>query len=122
MRGQLIILNLREKLKRKIKFIKGSNQNQKNEEYIWKKITNHNYGFNDEIENKSKFDKKNQQKLKIKIMRTKVEISVNNMKFWIESVNFEGWREIRKRRKKMSLATQHRINNDTRRLTHKKMT
>ena len=34
MRGQLRILNSREKLKRKIKFIKGSNQNQKNEEYI----------------------------------------------------------------------------------------
>jgi uncharacterized protein (DUF1499 family) len=66
MRGQLRILNSREKLKRKIKFIKGSNQNQKNEEYIWKKITNHNYGFNDEIENKSKFDKKNPTKIRNK--------------------------------------------------------
>jgi uncharacterized protein (DUF1499 family) len=66
MRGQLRILNSREKLKRKIKFIKGSNQNQKNEEYIWKKITNHNYGFNDEIENKSKFNKKKPTKIRNK--------------------------------------------------------
>jgi hypothetical protein len=40
------------------------------------KKKNHNYGFNDQIEDKLKFDKrtKNQNKNKIKI---KVEISVN---------------------------------------------
>jgi hypothetical protein len=40
--------------------------------------TNHDYGFNDEIENKSKFKKKTlRAKLEIKTMRIKVKILVN---------------------------------------------
>jgi len=40
-----------------------------------KKITNHNYGFKNEIKNKSNFDKRTKKKIRIK-----VEILVNN---WI---------------------------------------
>jgi hypothetical protein len=48
------------KLKIKIKFTKESRiKNQiKRMKTRFKKITNHNYGFNSEIENKLKFDKR----------------------------------------------------------------
>jgi len=63
--NQLRILNWRGKLKRKVKFTQGTktkNQDQNNKDQIWKKITNHNYGFNDQIEDKLKFDERTKNK------------------------------------------------------------
>jgi hypothetical protein len=53
-------LNWRGKLKRKVKFTQGTKT--KNQDQNWKKITNHNYGFNDQIEDKLKFDKRTKNK------------------------------------------------------------
>jgi len=58
--NQLKILNWRGKLKRKVKFTQGTKT--KNQDQNWKKITNHNYGFNDQIEDKLKFDKRTKNK------------------------------------------------------------
>jgi hypothetical protein len=75
MRGQLKILNYRVKMKRKTKFTKQSKKKikMKRMRYIFEKITNHNYGPYDDIENKLKFEKMVKRKKK----RIKVEISVN---------------------------------------------
>jgi hypothetical protein len=58
------------KLKRKIKLTKESKTKKKyqeNEDQIWKKIKNQDYGSQDEIENNLKFDKMNKnQNLKSK--------------------------------------------------------
>jgi hypothetical protein len=58
MRWQLIILNWRGKLKRKIKFTKDSKQKIKIKwiRIRFEKITNHNYGLNEKIKNKLKFN------------------------------------------------------------------
>jgi hypothetical protein len=49
---------LKEKLKRKIKFTKRLKTRNKKKRIKLKKITNHNYGFKNEIKNKSNFDKR----------------------------------------------------------------
>jgi len=62
---QLRILNWRGKLKRKLKFTRGTNQKTKIKRIMIKfekKKTNHNYGFNDQIEDKLKFDKRTKNK------------------------------------------------------------
>jgi hypothetical protein len=62
-------------MKRKTKFTKQSKKKikMKRMRYIFEKITNHNYGPYDDIENKLKFEKMVERKKK----RIKVEISVN---------------------------------------------
>jgi hypothetical protein len=66
MRRQSRILNWRGELKRKIKFTKRSKTKKKSKSKEWgpylKTIINHGYRFNDEIEKKSKFNKRTENK------------------------------------------------------------
>jgi len=95
--GQLKILNWMERLKKKIKFTKKNsiieklssynpkrNQNQKNEDYIWKNNKSQLWTIWWHWKQIEIWERGPEQKLKIKKIKIKVEISVNertNLKF-----------------------------------------
>ena len=69
-----------------------------------KKITNHDYGFKDEIENKLKFNKRAKNKyykLKNKDHSWNIVNDRATLKFWMASAGFEGRRERREKEKRI---------------------